>query len=422
MFEQVLLLIYYLVLFIFGVVTSFAFCNVNIFEEHQRKEPCIWVCLLSVVAQLVSWLVFGDTFTWKLYPLLAHVPIVFVLCKFYQQQLISSVTAVACAYFLCQPAKWVGLFFYTILHSTSLEIITRILMLILVAWTFIRYVLKLHYPILGYNKKRNIIFCVVPIVYYCYDYYTGVYGYRFETALMIEFLPLVLCISYFNFLMSYYYEYEQKMYEKHNAEFNGLILSQQRKEIESIKKSNEDIRLLRHDMRHLIDNTVYLLSQNNTEAALKILSSFNQGIEATYVKHYCDNELLNYVISNFAQKCEKENIKFVTDIKIPIKLHVDETILISILSNSLENAINAQKELENNQKVIYFYLKSKDNKILLSIKNPFSQLPIFEEGLPITNQKGHGYGVRSIKYLTESLGGSCEFLVKDNLFTLRLVV
>ena len=155
---------------------------------------------------------------------------------------------------------------------------------------------------------------------------------------------------------------------------------------------------------------------------MKMLSGFNDLIETTYVESYCENEMLNYIISYIAAKCEKEQIRFEVNVKIPETLPIDETILVSILSNGIENAINAQKTLPNEKKVIYLYLKTKEDKILLSIKNPFDKRPVFEEGMPISNNEGHGYGSRSIKYLTESLGGSCEFLVKDDLFVLRMVV
>ena len=133
-------------------------------------------------------------------------------------------------------------------------------------------------------------------------------------------------------------------------------------------------------------------------------------------------EMLNYIISDFASRCKKEDIPFETDIKLMTSLNIDETILISILSNGLENAINAQKGLNKEDKKISLYLKTKEDKLLLSIKNPFDQKPIFDEGMPISTQDGHGYGVKSIKHLTESVGGSCEFLVKDKLFILRLVL
>ena len=35
---------------------------------------------------------------------------------------------------------------------------------------------------------------------------------------------------------------------------------------------------------------------------------------------------------------------------------------------------------------------------------------------------GHGYGTQSILYLTEKLGGKCQFVVQNNIFVLRVVL
>ena len=422
MIKQVLLLTYYLTLFLFGIATSFSFSNINLFETN--KKPWMILCFLSMMAQLISWLVLGSETTWRIYPLITHIPIVFVLWKYYKKRIIDALTSVACAYLLCQPSKWLGILFVTFTNNVSIQYMVRIATLVGVGYFLSNYFLTRTYPILGVNKKRNIVFSIVPVAYYCYDYSTSVYNLHASVnpALVLEFLPLILCLSYFYFLLRYHYEYEQKMIARQNVELNHVIISQQKKEMETIKNTDEQVRLLRHDMRHLINNTMYSLQENNVEAAMKMLSGFNDLIETTYVESYCENEMLNYIISYIAAKCEKEQIRFEVNVKIPETLPIDETILVSILSNGIENAINAQKTLPNEKKVIYLYLKTKEDKILLSIKNPFDKRPVFEEGMPISNNEGHGYGSRSIKYLTESLGGSCEFLVKDDLFVLRMVV
>ena len=107
MLQQVLLLGYYLILFIFGIVMSFVFCNVNPFES--KRKPLIYLSLYSLLVQLLCWLILGEELTWMLYPILAHMPIIFVLCKYYNQKIFDAMISDSIAYFLCQPSKWLGL-------------------------------------------------------------------------------------------------------------------------------------------------------------------------------------------------------------------------------------------------------------------------------------------------------------------------
>ena len=101
---------------------------------------------------------------------------------------------------------------------------------------------------------------------------------------------------------------------------------------------------------------------------------------------------------------------------------VDEILFSSIISNALDNALNAQADLPEANRQIKLMLKDSDGKLLLSVKNPFKERPVFIDGLPTSNRKGHGYGTQSIRYMTERLGGKCQFILQNNMFVLRVVL
>ena len=132
-------------------------------------------------------------------------------------------------------------------------------------------------------------------------------------------------------------------------------------------------------------------------------------------------ETLNYVLSDYAAKCKKEGIFFSFDIALE-KLEVDEILFCSILSNALDNAVNAQLLLPPEKRRIRLMLKCSDGKLLLSVKNPIGQPVIFANGLPISSKMGHGYGTQSIRYMTERLGGNCQFSQQKDMFILRVVL
>ena len=69
-------------------------------------------------------------------------------------------------------------------------------------------------------------------------------------------------------------------------------------------------------------------------------------------------------------------------------------------------------------------LKNSNGKLLLSVKNPFVETISMDpaKGIPMSAKAGHGYGTQSILYLTEKLGGKCQFAVQNNIFVLRVVL
>ena len=152
-----------------------------------------------------------------------------------------------------------------------------------------------------------------------------------------------------------------------------------------------------------------------------MISGFVSQVEATSLKRYCVNDTLNYILSNFEAKCLELQIAFIVTVEIE-SLDTDEIIFSSILSNALDNALNAQKDLPVAERKIKLMMKTSNDKLLLSIKNPFDKTPVFVDGLPISTQKGHGYGTQSIRYMTERLGGNYQFAIQDNYFILRIVL
>ena len=67
-------------------------------------------------------------------------------------------------------------------------------------------------------------------------------------------------------------------------------------------------------------------------------------------------------------------------------------------------------------------IKTVDEKLLLSVKNPVDKTPVFSDGLPVSEKKGHGYGTKSIRYMAERLGGKCKFSVENGWFVLRIII
>ena len=67
-------------------------------------------------------------------------------------------------------------------------------------------------------------------------------------------------------------------------------------------------------------------------------------------------------------------------------------------------------------------LKTSNDKLLLSVKNYFDDNIIFSDGLPVSNKPGHGYGTQSMRYMTERIGGKCQFTIERKEFILRVVI
>ena len=132
--------------------------------------------------------------------------------------------------------------------------------------------------------------------------------------------------------------------------------------------------------------------------------------------------LVNMILSSYENIIKDEEIAFDYSIRIPTELDFSDSDFSSILSNGLENAVRAVSLLPVKKRKIKLDMRMNGDKLLISIKNTYLTKPEMLDGLPQSNEPGHGFGTKSIRYVTEKLKGKCDFSVTDEYFILRVVL
>ena len=167
-------------------------------------------------------------------------------------------------------------------------------------------------------------------------------------------------------------------------------------------------------------NISSLIENGENDKAIKYIGDVVSYADNTAVKQYCGNELVNRIISSCEEEIKKNGIEFKYRFEIPEFLPISEIDLSSILSNAIENAVNAARDAD--VKLIDIYMSKTNGKLLISVKNTFLKAPEMVNGIPTASKEGHGYGTQSIRYTTEKLKGNCHFTVSGNLFVLQIII
>lgn len=422
MLETVLFFVHYALLLVFGILLSAAFTGVRLSVPRNAIALGALFALCGIL-QLITYLLFDEALVWKIYPLITHLPIGLVLCISYRKRLVTVLAAISSAYLCCQPAKWLGMLCSAMTHSQIAAQVVQILSLLITGSVVLYFLAPYLSQIFQKDTRSVCIFSSVPIVYYLFDYTMGIYTDLWTTnnRIVAEFLPFFLCIVFMLFCFVYYKEYEQKADAERKEHLVQITAEQQSREIEAFRRSEQEIRLMRHDMRLLLNSLAVCIENGELSKAQELIASYVSHIEGTRLEHFCENATVNYILSDYAAKCKANRINFLCTVVLE-ELKVDEILFCSILSNALDNAFNAQADLPAPQRSIRLMLKNADGKLLLSVKNPTARIPTFVDGLPTTDRDGHGYGTQSIRYLTERLGGNCQFTVQDHIFITRVIL
>lgn len=421
MLVVILALLHHGTTLLFGIYVSALFLGIRMTRKNIISL-FIFACGVGLV-YIPTYVWFGADVTEQLYPLIIHLPLILFLHFYYKFKTVTCLLSVLTAYLCCQISNWTGLAAVNLVRLEWVYYGTRIVVTIVV-FILLYFVLDAMIQFTQKPTKFILVFGLVPFVYYLFDYTTNVYTELLYSGfeVVVEFLGFVLCIAYILFLVLYFRQYEEKCEAERNSQMVKMRWEQSAKEIEAIRRSEHDIKILRHDMRHFLANISAFIDNGETKEAQTYIHELIDNTDKAAVRKYCKNEIVNMILSSYERQIRKNEIDFQYSVQIPEKLQFSDIDITAILSNGLENAIQAVLRLKACKRYIRFDLHMKDNKLLLSIKNTFAEKPVFRDGMPQSKESGHGFGTQSIRYAAEKLKGNCHFSVDGNLFVLQVIL
>jgi hypothetical protein len=407
---------------LFGVFLAAAFLEITLNKKNIFILLSFCMCVYTL--QVICYFEMGQKFAQWVYPFITHLPLILMFFFYYKRKLLCCTYAVISSYLCCELSDWLSILVLELTRNKWVAYGARSIITIVLGVLILRYFASSIAVVLKKSTKTMLIFGIMPAAYYLFDYIATVYTnllYSGSEA-VYEFLPFVLCVAYLIFSVVYFKEYEEKCEAERYNQLMEIQRSQSEKRIEDIKRSEYAVSLIRHDMRHFLNNISTYIENGDAEKAKEYISTIIAAADNTAMQKYCNNELVNMILSSQENEIKEKGIRFHYSIQIPAKLPFSDVDFTSILSNGLENAIHAVSSLDPSERTIIMDLHMNDDKLLLSIKNSYSHDIEMLDGIPQAKEPGHGLGTQSIKYVTEKMKGNCQFVAEDGQFALRVVL
>lgn len=407
---------------VFGSVLSAAFCDAFGTRRKHFLFCLYMVAVLGVQGLVCS--VWSVDFLLFIYPLVTHIPLMIYLYLVTKKAL-WSVVSVFLAYLCCQLRRWISLFVVAFIsdepvwHDLVQVIITVPLLLLL-----LRFVAPTVRKLSKQAVKLQLQFAVIPALYYVFDYVSVIYTDFLASGspVIIEFMPFVCCCGYLVFLLYYSIEEQKRFQLQQTQKMLDIQISQSTREISTLLESQELNRRYRHDLRHHLQYISACIENEKHKQAKSYIADICRDIEAQKLKRYCENEAVNLILSAFVGRAKKIGVDMNIHGTLSLAVEISDNDLCVLLSNVLENALNACEKLvaKDIDCTIDIRFYEKDGRFFLQVTNPCSDDVCFEKGLPVSNEPEHGIGVSSICAIVEKYGGLHTFLSDDGLFVVRI--
>lgn len=232
-------------------------------------------------------------------------------------------------------------------------------------------------------------------------------------GISVGFLIISGLIIFFFGEICFYHEKEK---ENYILNMRNISLEQQLSYHES---ATEDIKKIRHDINKNLTNISYLLKQNNITESVAYIDGITKALEKTKSIINCGNDIIDAILNYKIAVCKQHSINIHIDIDHIPNLQIEPMDLTAILSNILDNAIEALDMMEPGDRSISGKIFCYKNYLSMVIENPYSNQLIIENDKIITHKADklhHGYGLTSIRTAVEKYGGSFRIYSKNSIF------
>lgn len=237
-----------------------------------------------------------------------------------------------------------------------------------------------------------------------------------RVSIAVEWVWAILLFAFTIYAFNMFSRYEKEKREYNLIEINNKMLSDN---IENIKTSYYKNAKSNHDFKHHLSLIEGYIENNNTDKALKYI----QGLSSQYVRFrnvsYTGIEELDIILNYKIDKAEAKGITVDGDFSVNDIGTVDVQDMCIILSNALDNAIEANESIEAD-KYIYISITQNNSIIIIKIENPTNNK--IDNGIPESTkaEENHGWGLKSIISAVEKYKGLVRWECRDGIFTLTV--
>lgn len=206
---------------------------------------------------------------------------------------------------------------------------------------------------------------------------------------------------------------------------NKLIkekLNMQYQYYNSMQKNYSKVREIYHDM----NNHIMCIEKLNSMDRKKYINEIKEKLEDVKNSFHTNNLILDIILMEKEEICKEYNIKLYVDLNLKKCDFIEMTDICTIFSNLLDNAIEASKNIEDEEDKKIFIKDNIINKFyFIKIENNKKNIIIKKENRIITSKKDdflHGLGLQSVRNVVEKYNGNMDINDRENVFEITIYI
>ena len=188
---------------------------------------------------------------------------------------------------------------------------------------------------------------------------------------------------------------------------------------ENVKNQDQENSIFRHDLK----NHLSVIKDSLPECMSVYVNDIMSHIDKDNIRFYSDNKILEALINDKLDQAKKNGIELSVkcdDTNIEILSDYD---LVTILSNLIDNSIDAVNTNISEERQIILRIKEVKNNLVIKIKNTFNNEIRYNKEELMSTKEGHsGLGIKSVKSVVSKYQGEIRMDITDNMFSVLIII
>lgn len=202
------------------------------------------------------------------------------------------------------------------------------------------------------------------------------------------------------------------------------IFQLQYKQYQAYRENSELLDRKVHDLKHQLAIIQQEADKNKKDQYLREMSEVIQTLEA---KIETGNPVLDTILSQKNHYCLQNGINFTCIVQGELLHFMDVMDISALFGNAIDNAIEAVEKINHSeQRLITLKVASHEQFLIIRLDNyDTSSLDLSTGQLPETsksNKDYHGFGLKSMEYVTNKYGGNLTLNKEDNWVQLKIIL
>ena len=201
------------------------------------------------------------------------------------------------------------------------------------------------------------------------------------------------------------------------------FLSMQQQRYENLRTAIEEARQARHDMRHQFNQISALAEAGDLENLKSYLAKTVSRIPNLDMC-FCENRAADSVVGYYCAMAKRDEIPFRARLDLPETLPVNEIDMCLVLSNLLENALEASlRTAPGRRQIEITACVHADRILLIEVENAFDGEVNEKNGVfRSSKRRENGIGIQSVTRIAEKTGGTSTFTHQNGTFTAKVML